>query len=253
MIDFENINTIPKSIISIIEENKLEIRKELLKETERDLAGHKWQGGSISIECFKSCCEEILLHLNDKLIIGFHCTKLINPLEIRKTGLLRLNPADYEEKMKAFLKANISNHRNLISVEKNFMSFKEINGYEHRENMIWFLLTKSLVHSSGCNDFLNYYGGETITRIQISEENLVFPILLRTGFPTVVSFKFKFNEIPLYQRNSIVRNFIKSLVQDKSYHYYEKFEAEAHLKRDIKPEEILEIYCDKNLKRLKIQ
>ena len=80
-----------------------------MKKTESDLAGHKWQGGLISIECFQSCCEEILSYLNDKFIIGFHCTKLINPLEIKKTGLLRLNPADYEEKMKAFLKANIWN------------------------------------------------------------------------------------------------------------------------------------------------
>lgn len=250
MIDFDDINTIPKSIISVIDKNKLQIREELLKENKRALAGHKWEGGSISTECFQATCDKVLKRLDDELIIGFHCTKLINPMGIKTTGLLRLNPLEYERKFKSFFKVNLSQEHYSL-VERNFDEFNKINGYESRNNMVWFLLTKSLINNKNCHDFINYYGGETITRIQISMEDIIFPLLERTGFSTVVSFVFKFNEIHLYFRESIVRNLIKSLIRKKTDHYFEKFEAEAFLKRDIKPEEILEIYYDRDLNRLK--
>ncbi|MBE9467082.1 MAG: hypothetical protein IMY72_02030 [Bacteroidetes bacterium] len=87
MIDFDQIDTIPSPIISLLDKKRDLIREELVLDTKRALAGHQWKGGIVTTKNYDETFEIIKEILSNEKILGFHCTKLINPNEILTTGL----------------------------------------------------------------------------------------------------------------------------------------------------------------------
>lgn len=251
MIDFDNIDTIPNSIIALINKKRELIRSELLLDIKRTLAGHQWKGGTVSIENYNKLLKIVIDLLKNEKILGFHCTKHINPRELLKTGLNKLNPREYEIWMKKFLKSKLNDEKTIKEIDNCFAKFNEHNEYKHRENMIWFLINRSLVHDSGCKYFFKYYGGEVIKRLAYPIKDTVFPILIQTGIPTVVEFEFEFKELTVYHQHNLVNSLIKSKIFEKSYTYYNEMQTEGYVTRDIKPQDIVEVYFDSDITRLK--
>lgn len=251
MIDFDNISTIPNSILSLIDEKREAIRGELLLESQMNLAGHKWKGGLVSIENYNESFQKILEILQNEKILAFHCTKQINPSQIYETGLNVFNSSEYEDWMKKFLNIKISDKRIIKKIDKCFKDYKELGEYEHREKMIWFVINKSLVYNPGCKYFFKYFGGEVSRRVLYPIKDVVFPILIQTGIPTVVVFEFEFNELSDYHQNNLVSSFIKSKIFDKSYKYYMEMGTEGYIEKNIKPQEIIQIFYDNDAKKLK--
>lgn len=251
MIDFDQIDTIPSSIISLLDKQGDLIREELVLETKRALAGHQWKGGTVTTDFYVESFDKITELLYNEKILGFHCTKLINPNEILTTGLKKLNPKEYENWMKKFLKGKLRDKKTIEKIEKCFAEYDGNGEYEHRENMIWFVINKSLVYDSDCKYFFKYYGGEVIRRVAYPIKDIVFPILIQTGIPTVVAFEFRFNELPDYQQHNLVKSLIESKVFEKSYKYYRNMEAEGYIERDIEPQEIIKVFQDNDVKKLK--
>jgi len=251
MIDFDNLNTIPNSILSLIIEKKELIKEELLLESEMHITGNKWKGSHVSKNNYTECFHKIKGLIQKEKILGFHCTKQTNPNELHKTGLNQFNHIDYEIWLKKFLRNKISDKRTIKEIEKCFISYKEASEYDHRENKLWFVINKSLIYESGCKYFFKYYGGETIRRIMYSFKDVVFPILIQTGIPTVVAFEFKFIELDEYHQDNLVKTFIESKTLDNSYKYYTKMRAEGFIKRNIKPKEIINIFYNNDVEELK--
>ena len=251
MIDFDQIETIPSSIISLLDKNRDLIRDELVLDTKRAIAGHQWEGGTVSKDNYNKVFQKITEQLSNKKIIGFHCTKLINPDEIITTGLKRLNSKEYELRMKKFLKEKIKDKKTIREIDKCFAEYNNNGNYKHRENMIWFVINKSLVHDSGCKYFFKYYGGEVIRRAAYSIKDVVFPILIQSGIPTVVAFEFDFKELADYHQDNLIKTLIESKVFEKSYKYYRDMEAEGYIERDINSQEIIQVFYDNDVKKLK--
>ena len=67
--------------------------------------------------------------------------------------------------MKQFLTDKLSDKKIIEEIDRCFKEYDNNGKYEHRENMIWFLINKSLVHDSGCKYFFKYFGGEVIRRV----------------------------------------------------------------------------------------
>ena len=251
MIDFDNIDTIPNSIISLLRKNRNLIRDELMLDTKRVIAGHQWDGGIVTKENYEETCACIKDILCCEKIVGFHCTKLINPNGLYDNGLKKLRPGEYEIWMKQFLKDKLPEKKLIHEIEARFAEYDDNGEYEHRKNMIWFVINKSLVYDSGCKYFFKYFGGEVIRRVAYPLKEVVFPILIENGVPTVVAFEFGFNELPDYQQYNLVNALIESQVFEKSYRYYNEMRAEGYITRDVKPDEIVQIYSDNDIKKLK--
>jgi len=251
MIDFDNIDSIPNSIIALINKDRELVRNELLLDNKRILAGHQWKGGTVYTGNYNELFNTIMALLKNEKILGFHCTKQINPRELLKTGLNKLNPIEYEIWIKKFLKSRLSDEKTIIEIDNCFAKYNEHDEFKHRENMIWFVINKSLVHDSGCKYFFKYYGGEVIRRLAYPIKDTVFPILIQTGIPTVVAFEFEFKELADYHQYNLVKSLIKSKIFEKSYKYYNEMQAEGYVKRDIRPQEIVEVYFDSDMTRLK--
>lgn len=251
MIDFDQIETIPNSIISLLDKKRDLIREELVLDTERTLAGHQWKGGAVTTNIYDESFAKITELLYGEKIVGYHCTKLIKPNEILATGLKKLNPKGYENWVKKFLKGKLQDRNIIKKIDECFAEYNENGEYEHRENMIWFVINKSLVNDSGYKYFFKYYGGEVIGRAAYSIKDIVFPILIQAGTPTVVAFEFRFNELPDYQQHNLVKSLIESKVFEKSYKNYRNMEAEGYIKRDIEPEEIIQVFQDNDVEKLK--
>lgn len=251
MIDFDDIDTVPSSITSLLYKKRDLIREELLLETKKSLAGHQWKGGTVTTAIYKESFDKITELLYNEKIIGFHCTKLIKPNEIFTTCLKKLNPREYENWMKQFLKEKLPNKKTIAKIDKYFAEYNGNGEYEHRENMIWFVINKSLIYDSGCKDFFKYFGGEVMRRVAYPIKDIVYPILIQSGIPTVVAFEFKFNELPNDQQHNLVKSFIESKVFEKSHKYYRNMEVEGYIKRDVKPEEIVQVFQDIDVEKLK--
>jgi|GEM_PF-1114031 len=251
MIDFDQIETIPNSIISLLDKKRDLIKEELVLDTKRALAGHQWKSGAVTTDIYDESFAQITELLYDEKIVGFHCTKLLKPNEILATGLKKLDPKEYENWMKFFLKGKLPDKKTIKKIDKCFAEYDENGEYEHRENMIWFVINKSLVYDSGCKYFFKYYGGEVIRRVAYSIKDIVFPILIQAGIPTVVAFEFMFNELPDYQQHNLVKSLIESKVFEKSYKFYRNMEAEGYIERDIQPEEIIQVFQDNDVEKLK--
>ena len=117
MIDFDQIDTIPNSIISLLDKKRDLIREELVLDTKRTLAGHQWNGGFVATENYDETFEIIKEFLRNEKILGFHCTKLINPKEILTTGLKKLNPQEYENWMKTFLQTKLQDKQTIKKID----------------------------------------------------------------------------------------------------------------------------------------
>src|SRR5690625_175257 len=227
MIDFDQVDTIPGSIISLLDNKRDLIRKELVLETKRNLEGHQWKGGNVTTDIYDESFNKITELLYNEKIIGFHCTKLINPDKIFTTGLKKLNPEEYENWIIKNLEGKLLDKKMIVKIDKCFAEYKENGDYKYRENMIWFVINKSLIYDSGCNYFFKYYGGEVIRRVVDPIKDIVYPILVRIGIPTVVAFEFKFNELAEGHQHYLIKSFIESKVFENSYKFYRNMKAEG--------------------------
>lgn len=251
MIDFDQSDTIPNSIISLLDKKRELIRNELILQTQRDIAGHQWDGEVVVKENYDETFEKIMELLCNEKVLGYHCTKLISPEEILKTGLKKLNPQEYKNWMKNFLITNVQDENAINIIDRFFAEYLKDDEFEHRGNMIWFYINKCLVHSSGSNDFFKYYGGEAIRRVTYPIRDVILPILIHTGTPTVVAFKFDFKELTDYHQDNIIDSLIRSKVFEKSNKYYKKMESEGYVNRDIQPQEVIQLIYDNNVSKLR--
>lgn len=92
--------------------------------------------------------------LEGKTLKAWHCTKLHDENHIYEKGLMPLSKEMYRENILSILKLHFTKSE-YSSFEKEFERFYLNQGFEFRENMIWFILNKEMAYKrqSGCEDF----------------------------------------------------------------------------------------------------
>ncbi len=244
MIDFDNAETIPDSIKTLIKRNQKFIENELIFENRKALEGHKWSGGIITKNCFVDTAVYIRELLSYEQLIGFHCTKLIEPRNIYESGLKKLCMTEYEQRVMQFLREKLQDNKLISEISYSFSKLASNGGYDNRKNMIYFLINKSLIYDYGTIDFFKYFGGEIIRQITYNMKEIVYPILRRNGVPSVVSFEFSFTELPNCRQDNLIGALIKSQVLGM------KMDVEGFIERNIEPKEIIKVYSNRNITKL---
>jgi hypothetical protein len=249
MVDLEK--EIPKEIQDLILKKKKYIKEEIRISNERIILGSQWTEGSFEMSCFNKTCKDLRLILNEKIFKGYHCTKLLEISAVSKNGLRVLEKTEYKKYMLSFFESKIQDHILLKKIKKCFEKFDENGCYSNRENMIWFLIVRSGIYDSGCNDFFKFFGGEAVRKILYEIKDDTYPYLEESGIPAVITFSFKFKEIASFQQDQLVKQLIYSQVFTSEDEEYSGFSLEGYIKREIKPNEILQIISNPNVNELK--
>lgn len=249
MIDFDNFNSLPIEVIDLLNNNKISIQHERSQYAERCIAGSLWEFEEVKTEVFDQCKKEILSILEKYDIIGYHCTRLLNPNEIYNSGLKLLDPKEYVLRIKSLLIPKIKSKilkNNIIDILNKSLSSGFFN---NREKMIWFLINKKLIHSS-CDDFLQFWGGESLWNL-MSPKREVYDILETLGTPSVIKVKVGFNDIASFQKSTLVMELIDEYCYPIDHKFYRKMRCEGFVKCDITKDKILEIVSKDNIEVLK--
>lgn len=242
MIDLANIETWPPRILVILKERANDLKAEKVKERRKLCDGSYLTWKAPWCPLFDSTVEEVRSLIINREIRAFHCTRLVNWDDIRKYGLRTLNPEFITELVvKEFSKMRL-NRDLLESIQLSFKEFKREKGFNNRQNMLWFVLTKKMTEESGCYELFKYFGGEVTRRVLEKFADRVFPILASIGKPSVVECQIKIIEGADYQIDNLVKEIIKyGIKRNSDNRDYLPF-AEMYIQSNVKVKNILNIW-----------
>jgi hypothetical protein len=251
MIDFDVQETIPRNTVDLLSNHKDDLKREIRLQTERNSQGHKWYGQKIEMHSYDFCTSEIKRLLINQEIQVYQCTKLLDPYEVLVTGLKPIDRKKYRKGLMVFFYSKIEDHDLLNQIENCFdEAEKDDDSYSKMENKISFLINKSLIKSSGCREFFQYYGGEAIRTILYGLKEKIYPLLMKNGIPCIVSFSVKFHELEIGQQCDLIKELIHSQVFDFQDKEYRSMGCEGSIKKIVEPKDIIKVISNKDFRKL---
>lgn len=229
MIDLEDESSWPDELIRILKEYCGEIN------AERELDPYSINTSFST----KQEIENVLLSLE---VRSYHCTKLTDFDLVRKSGLSILKRDKIKNIILRELRKAGLDDSSLYKVEESFENYAINGGFNNRESILWFVLTKNMVHSSGCLPFFTYFGGEVTRDVLNNLEYEVFPLLSSIGTPAVVECCVPIKSTEFYQVMNLANEFIYYGIQKYVKRVEYNINAEICVNYDISPEYILDVW-----------
>ena len=120
--------------------------------------------------------------LKDSFVVAWHCTRIC-PDEaeaVRSAGMFLLSPETFDDRVQRRLDAG-----DITASIANQLRAKNQAREKNRRDQLWFVLTRSLLATSGVDDLFRFWGGEALYNSH-DRNPLVGPILSALGTPCIV-------------------------------------------------------------------
>lgn len=207
--------------------------------------------GLIELEPFRAIAEELESFIAKHRVVGYHCTRALEPSYFELHGLRVLerqqHQAEFLERFGAY-----------FSLEERHQMQQDWDAYypgqqdRCRNGMLWFCLAPDQVVGSGADRLFTYFGGEAIY-VPIAQRPSIAEKLRAIGKPVVVEVSINPQELYTFSR------FPFAIYALSLFHRRKNPNAcihgrEGYLKRNVVPDEIVSViprdsFCAAHLER----
>ncbi|MBX0334775.1 hypothetical protein K3G39_16155 [Pontibacter sp. HSC-14F20] len=212
MIILEDIATWPQDIIDYITPDIFRIGQERELELTKNLEGKSWLS-AIPDSMYVQTQKQLAIMLRSYSIKAYHCTRLINPEKVLKTGLLPLS--------RQMLAKGLSNVAPiLVSTEDSFEAEEELrdfvrsDAFKNQQGLVWVYLTEMQTQQYDCQDLSEYYGGRTLRAALFNKRYKFHPLLKRLGVPVVIACRVQIADAPAGQVEELAKLMLDHLLND---------------------------------------
>jgi hypothetical protein len=227
MIDLSDEKTWPSEILEMLAQRVGQIRKEKDDEEAAHESGDYILNPPLSLVYGKTKLE--LESLLKKLEVrAFHCTRLTDFEGIKQSGLPPLSSEFIKRTVMSELQHRGVGSDLLRLIQEEYDRFERSEELNHREGMVWFVLTEKMTDESGCEDLFRYFGGEVTRRALHSLKERIYPMLAISGVPAVVECRLPLSEAAGYQISHIADEFIS--YGERKYLSNEPYEMRGEVK-----------------------
>ncbi|PVY43830.1 hypothetical protein [Pontibacter virosus] len=239
LIILEDKTTWPQDIIDYVAPNIARIGQERELELTKNLEGKSWLS-AIPDSLYVQAQKQLAIMLRSYAIKSYHCTRLLTPEKIYKTGLLLLG--------KKTLTAGLSNlatflemPEDRIEAEEELKDFVRSDAFKNRQGFVWVYLTEAETEQYDCQDLVDFYGGRALRAALVRKRYKFYPPLKRLGIPVVITCRVQIADATDSQVAELAKFMLDQMLDEANGYDVRPIRGELSIQTAIPAENILEV------------